>query len=438
LINGTTYSAPLYVNVHVENLVTKEKKNQRVFVGNVPLMTPKGNFIINGVQKIVVSQLVKSPGLLYTRGVEKGTLVYSAKIIPARGIWLDLSIAHDGVMYARIDRKKKFPATQILKLFGITKESDIRDLFRDVDTDERISYIEQTLEKDTAFGSDDAVNQIYKKLRPGDIVSIDQGRKYLLSLFEDSARYDFGHVGRYKFDLRLDLKSKPTEGYDYKKLLDINDIVASMKELVRMAVEKEQPDNIDSLANRRVRGVGEWVGNTFKAGLSRVVRNTRDKMTINEDQNFTPAQLVNMRPLSAMIEDFFSTSQLSRFMDMTNVLSEMDQRQFMTCSGPGGLTRERAGFEVRDVQPSYYGRICPVNTPEGPGFGLNLHAAIYSRINEMGFMETPYLKVIHKLKASDDNLVGREARADITDGKKVLVKAGETIDKKSFDAVKKL
>jgi DNA-directed RNA polymerase subunit beta len=437
LINGTTYSAPLYINILVENLVTKEKKSQRVFVGNVPLMTKKGNFIINGVQKIVVSQLVKAPGLLYTQGVEKGSLVYSAKIIPARGIWLDLSIAHDGVMYARIDRKKKFPATQLLKLFGITKEKEIMELFKDVDTDDRISYIEQTLEKDSAFGRDDAVNQIYKKLRPGDIVSIEQGQKYLLSLFEDASRYDFGRVGRYKFDLRLGLKSKPTEGMSYKKLLDIQDIIASMKELVRMSVEREQPDNIDSLANRRVRGVGEWVGNTFKAGLSRVVRNTRDKMTVNEDQNFTPAQLVNMRPLSAMIEDFFSTSQLSRFMDMTNVLSEMDQRQFMTCSGPGGLTRERAGFEVRDVQPSYYGRICPVNTPEGPGFGLNLHAAIYSRINDMGFMETPYLKVLHELKASDEDLVGRDLVEDVKKKDKVIAKAGTKIDKKLFDTLKK-
>ncbi len=427
LLEGTTYSAPLYASVTVENLVTKEKKNQRVFVGNIPLMTRKGNFIINGVQKIVVSQLVKSPGLLYTRELEKGLFVYTARIIPSRGIWVDLEVGADGVIYARIDRKKKFPATQLLKLFGITKEAEIISLFKDVDTDEKISYIQATLEKDSAFGIEDAVNSIYKKIRPGDIVSIEQGRKYLVSLFEDGAKYDFGGVGRYKFDTRLDFKSKPEAGSDYKKTLSVGEITAAMKELVRMAVEKVEPDNIDSLSNRRVRGVGEWLGNTFKAGLSRVVRNTKDKMTLNEDQNFTPAQLVNMRPLAAMVDDFFNTSQLSRFMDQTNLLSEMDQRQFMTCAGPGGLTRERAGFEVRDVQPSYYGRICPVNTPEGPAFGLNLHAAIYSRINKMGFLETPYLRIKNSLKASDKNLISRIIQEDIViDGKRQF-KVGQLV-----------
>ena len=437
LLNATSYRAPLYVTVTVENLVTKEKKKQRVFVGNVPLMTKKGNFIINGVQKIVVSQLVKSPGLLYTRDIEKGTFVYEAKIIPTRGIWLDLTTSPEGVIYIRIDRKKKFPATQLLKLFGITKEEEIYDLFRDVDTDDKVSYIQQTLDKDPAFGVEDAVNLIYKKLRPGDIVSIEQGKKYLLSLFGDPARYDFGEVGRYKFDLRLGLKNKHVEGGEYKKVLTKEDIIAALKELIRMSVEREEADNIDSLANRRVRGVGEWLGNTFKAGLSRVVRNTKDKMTINEDANFTPAQLVNMRPLAAMIEDFFNTSQLSRFMDQTNLLSEMDQRQFMTCAGPGGLTRERAGFEVRDVQPSYYGRICPVNTPEGPSFGLNLHAAIYSRVNRMGFLETPYLNVKSELAASDNDLVGRTAVEDVVVKNEKLVKKGQLITKDVFEDIKK-
>ncbi|MEM1312412.1 MAG: DNA-directed RNA polymerase subunit beta [Patescibacteria group bacterium] len=427
LLESSTYSAPLYINVTVENLVTKEKKNQRVFVGNVPLMTRKGNFIINGVQKIVVSQLVKSPGLLYMRDIDKGNFVYTARIIPSRGIWVDLEIGSDNVIYARIDRKKKFPATQLLKLFGTSKEQDIINLFKDVDVDEKVSYIQSTLEKDSAFGVEDAVNSIYKKIRPGDIVSIEQGRKYILSLFEDGGKYDFGSVGRYKFDHRLQYESKPEEGAEYKKTLSVGEVTAAIKELIRMAVEREEPDNIDSLSNRRVRGVGEWLGNTFKAGLSRVVRNTKDKMTLNEDQNFTPAQLVNMRPLAAMVEDFFNTSQLSRFMDQTNLLSEMDQRQFMTCAGPGGLTRERAGFEVRDVQPSYYGRICPVNTPEGPAFGLNLHAAIYSKVNKMGFLETPYLKIKHSLPVSDKSLISRVIQEDIMVAGKRKFKAGQLV-----------
>jgi DNA-directed RNA polymerase subunit beta len=438
LLESSTYSAPLYVNVTVENLITKEKKTQRVFVGNVPLMTRKGNFIINGVQKIVVSQLVKSPGLLYTRELEKGNFIYTARIIPSRGIWVDLELGADNVIYARIDRKKKFPATQLLKLFGTSKEQDIISLFKDVDTDEKISYIQSTLEKDSAFGVEDAVNSIYKKIRPGDIVSIEQGRKYILSLFEDPSKYDFGSVGRYKFDHRLQFESKPEEGADYKKTLSVGEITTAIRELIRMVVEKEEPDNIDSLSNRRVRGVGEWLANTFKAGLSRVVRNTKDKMTLNEDQNFTPAQLVNMRPLAAMVEDFFNTSQLSRFMDQTNLLSEMDQRQFMTCAGPGGLTRERAGFEVRDVQPSYYGRICPVNTPEGPAFGLNLHAAIYSKVNKMGFLETPYLKIKSTLLASDKSLISRVIQEDITIAGKRQFKSGQLVTKDVWEQLNEL
>ncbi len=427
--NHISYKAPLYIDVTVENLTTKEKKKQRVFVGNIPLMSEKGNFIINGVQKIVVSQLVKSPGLLYSRDVEKGTYVYSCKIIPSRGMWLDLATSHDGVIYARIDRKKKFPATQILKLFGITKEEEIINLFRDVDTDDRISYIQQTLAKDTAFEVEDAVNSIYKKIRPGDIVSVEQGKNYLLSMFSDESRYDFGEVGRYKFDLRLGRKVDFDYTEEYGKTLDVKDIIDAIRELIHMSVEKLEPDNMDSLANRRVRGVGEWLGNTFKAGLARVVRNTKDKMTMNEDANFTPAQLVNMRPLTAMVEDFFNTSQLSRFMDQTNLLSEMDQRQFMTCSGPGGLTRERAGFEVRDVQPSYYGRVCPVNTPEGPSFGLNLHAAIYSRVNRLGFIETPYLKVKKIVNPKDVEAIGRVVSEDFKDAKtKIDLKKGDILD----------
>lgn len=437
LLRSSSFAAPLYINVTVENLITKEKKSQRVFVGKVPLMTPKGNFIINGVQKIVVSQLVKSPGVLFTRDLEKGVFTYSAKLIPTRGIWIDFSLGADGCIYARIDRKKKFPATQIFKLFGITSQSEISALFSEVDTDERISYITSTLDKDGTESVEDAINSIYRKIRPGDIVSIEQGRKYLVSLFEDGAKYDFGMVGRHMFDKRLGLQSEPTEGLEYKKTIGVEEVTAVMKELIRMMVEQTEPDSIDSLSNRRVRSVGEWLGNTFKAGLSRVVKNTRDKMAVNEDTNFTPAQLVNMRPLAAMIEDFFNTSQLSRLMDQTNIISELDQRQFMTCSGPGGLTRERAGFDVRDVHPSHYGRLCPVNTPEGAAFGLNVHAAIYSRVNKLGFLETPYLKIKEYLSVHDPELLGRTLYEDLIVGGKKLYKSGQFITVDILDELQK-
>ena len=229
LLEGRTYSAPLFVNVGVENIVSGEKKLQRIFVANVPLMTRKGNFIINGIQKIVVSQLIKSPGLLYTRELEKGNLVYTTRIIPTRGIWIDLELGGDNIIYARIDRKKKFPVTQLFKLFGLEREEEIMNLFRDVDVDERISYIQATLNKDQSSSSDDAVNLIYRKIRPGDIVSIEQGRKFLRSLFEDVGKYDFGSVGRYKFDARLNFKSTPETNNEYKHTLSVEELVAAVR-----------------------------------------------------------------------------------------------------------------------------------------------------------------------------------------------------------------
>jgi DNA-directed RNA polymerase subunit beta len=425
LLKGQSYNAPLYIDVKVENLITKETKKQKVFAGNMPLMTRKGDFVINGVQKIVVAQLVKAPGLLYTRDLDKGQFEYTAKVIPTRGIWVDFVIGADHVIYCRIDRKKKFPVTQLFKLFEM-KDDEIIETFENVDNDPSISYIRQTLDKDTVYGVSEAVNSIYKKIRPGDICTIDKGLKHIKGLFTDPDKYDFGKVGRYKFDNRLRLESK-TVGDNYKKTFDISEVVTVVKELIRMKIEIVQPDSIDSLSNRRVRSVGDWIANTFRSGLARVVRNSKDKMTISENTNFTPAQLVNMRPLSTMVDDFFNTSQLSRFMEQTNASAEMDQRQFMTCSGPGGLTRERASFDIRDVQESYYGRICPVNTPEGSAFGINLHMAIYSRVNHMGFLETPYLKIKKNISINDTEIISRTAFKDVIIDEKKVVKAGTLI-----------
>ena len=426
ILQSTSYNAPLYIDVSVENLLTKEKKTQRVFAGKLPMMTNKGNFIINGIQKIVVSQLVKSPGLIYTREYEKGIPIYTAKIIPSRGVWMDISTSPEGVIYIKIDRKKKFPITQLFKLLGVDNEAFI-EAMAPVDTDPKFSYAQNTIEKDNCNGIEDVVSSIYKKIRPGDIVSIEQGRKYLLSLFEDKARYDFGRVGRYKMESRLKLNPKDT--LEYKKTFGAYELTEIVKELIRVSVEKVEPDNIDSLSNRRVRGVGEWMVSTFRTGLSRVIKNTKDKMITSDDTDFTPAKLVNMRPLTAMIEDFFNTSQLSRYMDHTNLLSEMDQRQFMTCSGPGGLTKERASMDARDVQSSYYGRICPVNTPESSSVGLNLHAAIYSRVNRMGFLETPYFQVKDKLSVTSPELIGRSAAEDVLVKGKKVVKTGQFFTK---------
>ncbi len=437
LISRKTYSAKLMIDVVVENVLTKEKKRQEVFAGNVPLMTRKGNFIINGIQKIIVNQLIKAPGLIYTRELEKGIFEYTAKIIPNRGGWLEFTLSYDGAIYCRIDRKKKFPATQILKIFGMTEETILAD-FEDLEEGQKVKYITKTLEKDPTFTVAECVNSIYKKIRPGDIVSIDKGLKYITNIIEDPNKYDFGNVGRYKFDMRLNHKSVHSETEEYKRTLDAKEIVLVLQELIKMAQNNQESDAIDSLSNRRIRRVGEWMGNTFRSGLYRVIKNIKDKLSVSEDNNFTPAGLVNMRPLATMVEDFFNTSQLSRFMDQINVLSEIDQRHFMTCSGPGGLTRERAGFDVRDVQPSYYGRVCPVNTPEGPAFGINLHTAIYTRANEMGFLETPYLVVKDTLLSDSEELIGRSALEDISINGKRILKSGQFIAKNVWEELQNL
>ena len=428
LLKGQTYSAPLYIDVKVENLITKETKKQKVFAGNMPLMTRKGDFVINGVQKIVVSQLVKSPGLIYTRDIDKGQFEYTAKVIPTRGIWVDFVLGADKVIYCRIDRKKKFPVTQLFKLMEM-KDSEIVGAFADTDNDPSFSYIRNTLDKDTIYGVAEAVNSIYKKIRPGDICTIDKGLKHIKGLFMDADKYDFGRVGRYKFNNRLRQPFDLEDIENYKKNFELPEIISVVKELIRMKIEQVKPDSIDSLSNRKVRSVGDWLANTFRSGLARVVRNSKDKMTISENANFTPAQIINMRPLSTMVDDFFNTSQLSRFMEQTNASAEMDQRQFMTCSGPGGLPKERASFDIRDVQESYYGRICPVNTPEGSAFGINLHMAVYSRVNSMGFLETPYLKVKKLVSIKDLEIISRTAYKDAFSGDKKVLKAGALITK---------
>jgi DNA-directed RNA polymerase subunit beta len=436
LLNGSSYGADLFIDVSVETAGSKTKKIQKVFVGKIPMMNRRGSFIVNGTQKVVAGQLVKSPGVLFKREAVKGVIEYVAKIIPNRGSWVDIVIGKSGAIYVKIDKKKKFPLSQLLKVYGITTEAEMRDLFHDVDVDDKISYVDATLAKDTAGTVEEAVSSIYRKLRPGDIISVQQGRDYIRGLFEDGDKYDFGAVGRYKFDLRVK-KERNENMFDYKKTLTFEEIVGVVKELINMKIHNIPSDEIDSLSNRRIRTVSEWLGKTFRAGFARVVRNIREKMINAEGDTVTPAQLVNMRPLAAMVEDFFNTSQLSRFMDQTNFMSEMDDRQFLTSSGPGGITKERAGFEVRDVHPSHYGRLCPINTPEGPAFGLNVHLAMYARVNKMGFLESPYRVVKKKLAVTDKDLVDRIASEDVVVDKKKVIKAGVIFTKDVIDTLKK-
>jgi DNA-directed RNA polymerase subunit beta len=437
LVNGHSFTSRLTVRVTLENTVTKQKKMQDIFICNMPMMTPNGTFIVNGTQKIVVGQLVKAPGVLLSLDYEKNQPVYTAKIIPVRGVWIDFELGANGVIYVRLDRKKKFPITQLFRVLGLSSDSDILSQFTDADNNPKVSYIQSTLDADNASDVSSAINSVYNIVRSGDLAYTNQAQKHIVNLLSDPMKYDFGVVGRYKFNIRLGIEQDTDNLYTYKKTIGLEEIVGVCKELIRMKNEGQQGDPIDSLENRRVKSVGDWLTTTFKSGLTRVIKHTKEKIQISEDENFTPAQIVNVRPMSAMIEDFFNTSQLSRLMDQTNVISQFDDSRFITATGPGGLTKERASFEVRDIQPSYYGRIGPDQTPEGASYGLNVYYALYSRVNKLGFLETPYFKVKKTLEPTDKELIGKIALDEITDGKNKIVKAGALITDDVFAKIAK-
>ena len=437
LVNGHSFTSRLTVRVTLENTVTKQKKMQDIFICNMPMMTPNGTFIVNGTQKIVVGQLVKAPGVLLSLDYEKNQPVYTAKIIPVRGVWIDFELGANGVIYVRLDRKKKFPITQLFRVLGLSSDSDILSQFTGADNNPKVSYIQSTLDADNASDVSSAINSVYNIVRSGDLAYTNQAQKHIVNLLSDPMKYDFGVVGRYKFNIRLGIEQDTDNLYTYKKTIGLEEIVGVCKELIRMKNEGQQGDPIDSLENRRVKSVGDWLTTTFKSGLTRVIKHTKEKIQISEDENFTPAQIVNVRPMSAMIEDFFNTSQLSRLMDQTNVISQFDDSRFITATGPGGLTKERASFEVRDIQPSYYGRIGPDQTPEGASYGLNVYYALYSRVNKLGFLETPYFRVKKSCDPTDKELIGKIALEDIVEGKNKILKAGALITDDVFAKIAK-
>ena len=426
IINDQSYTSRLTMRVTLENTHTKQKKIQDLFVCNMPAMTPTGTFVVNGTHKIVVGQLIKAPGVLFSQNFEKNKEIYSAKLIPARGVWMDFELINN-MVYVRIDRKKKFPITQLFRIMGLSSESDILSKFVTVDNSEKANYIQNTLDNDPCSDLASAVNAVYNIVKSGDLTYTQQAQNYIVDLLTSELKYDMGVVGRYKFNIRLGLKQDLDNLYQYKKAINLDEIVAIVAELIRMKNAEEPSDQLDSLENRRVKSVGDWLTTTFKSGLTRVIKHTKEKIQISEDDNFTPSQIVNIRPLSAMVEDFFNTSQLSRLMDQTNVISQLDDARFLTSTGPGGLVKERATLQVRDIQSSYYGRICPCQTPEGPSYGLNMFYALYSRVNKLGFLETPYYKVKKDVLVNDIELVGRVCIDDVLDPKNPktkIVKAG--------------
>lgn len=395
---NANFEAAVRVLVSLQNKQTGEIKEQEVYLGEFPLMTPRGTFIVNGVERVVVSQLIRSPGVFYTETVNRGVRLFGAKVIPNRGAWLEFEADLAGNIFVKIDRKRKVPATSLLRAFGYGTNEEILELFKDVDTLPDKKFIKNTLKKDLAHNTAEGLKEVYKRIRPGDLATADNARSLIESMFFNFDRYDFGKVGRYKINQRLGLNVSITkENRVFRK----EDAIAIMRELIRLNVTQDHGDDIDHLGNRRVRAIGELLQNKMRVGLMRMERIAKDRMSTMDITTVTPAQLINARPVIAATREFFTSSQLSQFMDQTNPLSELEHKRRLSAMGPGGLSRERAGFDVRDVHRSHYGRICPIATPEGPNIGLVGHLSSYARINEFGFIETPYRKVLRELPAKD-------------------------------------
>ncbi len=425
---GKTFAAPLYVNAEFMNHMTGEIKTQTVFMGDFPLMTQRGTFIINGTERVVVSQLVRSPGVYFERQMEKTSDkdIYSARVIPSRGAWLEFEIDKRDQVGVRIDRKRKQSVTVFLKALGLTSE-EILEHFAGYES------IAATLEKDAILTKEEALKDIYRKLRPGEQVAAEAARALLDNFYFNPKRYDLAKVGRYKINRKLGIDADLRDS-----VVSVDDIIATIKYLVALHAEQKtlpgvrdgkkvdirlDVDDIDHFGNRRIRAVGELIQNQVRTGLSRMERVVRERMTTQDIEAITPQTLINVRPVVAAIKEFFGTSQLSQFMDQNNPLAGLTHKRRLSALGPGGLSRERAGVEVRDVHPSHYGRMCPIETPEGPNIGLIGSLASFARINSFGFIETPYRRVtkgkvsttIDYLTASEeDEFVVAQANAPLT------------------------
>ncbi len=378
----STYAVQMYVPTRLINKETGEIKEQEVFIGDLPLMTDRGTFIINGAERVIVNQIVRSPGVYYKSETDKnGRRTYNASLIPNRGAWLKFETDKNDLVWVRIDKTRKLSAQVLLKALGLS-DGEIFDALRHPE------YFQKTIEKEGQFGEEEALMELYRKLRPGEPPTVSGGQQLLDSRFFDPKRYDLGKVGRYKLNKKLRLNvPEPT------RVLTAQDILAAIDYLINLEFDIGSIDDIDHLGNRRVRSVGELLQNQVRVGLNRLERIIRERMTVSDAESLTPASLVNPKPLVAAIKEFFGSSQLSQFMDQTNPLAELTHKRRLSALGPGGLTRERAGFAVRDIHPSHYGRICPIETPEGPNAGLIGSLATHARVNAYGFIETPFYPV---------------------------------------------
>jgi DNA-directed RNA polymerase subunit beta len=399
-IDNGSFEAPLRARVRLVNLKTKEAKEQEIFLTDFPLMTERGTFIVNGVERVAISQLIRSPGVFFTSNLIGGRQYFGAKIIPNRGAWLEFETDPSGLVSVKIDRKRKAAATCLLRALGVDQDKAIKEIFASVDNDPDLKYVDETLKRDASHNQAEAVVEIYERLRPGDLATPDTARELIENLFSNFERYDLSKVGRWRIWQRLP-KTAPLKGKSADEImvadrvLKSDDVVAVLQEIIRLNnTPGSAPDPIDHLGNRRVRTASEVLQNRMRVGLLRLERIIKDRMSTLEEGLMSPSQLINPRPLMAVVKEFFTSSQLCQFMDNENPLAEMEHKRRLAATGPGGLTRERAGLEVRDVQPSHYGRLCPIQTPEGQNVGLISHLACFARVNPLGFLETPYFKVV--------------------------------------------
>ncbi len=440
-----TYSVPLRVKTRLLIKETGEIKDSEIFMGDFPMMTRDGTFIINGAERVVVSQLVRSPGIYFTATEDPSTgrHLFAAKLIPNRGAWLEFETSNRDILSVKVDRKRRMPVTILLRALGYGTDEQLMDLFKEIDTDEHHRYIAATLDKepmkgttDEKKGRDEALLELYKRIRPGDPPTRENAENLLKNLFFYARRYDLAKVGRYKLNKRLG-----EDALNETRVLTHEDIIKIVSTMIRLNNGVGEPDDIDHLGNRRIRAVGELIQMQVRAGLARMERVVKERMTIQDPETATANALINIRPVMASVREFFGGSQLSQFMDQTNPLAELTNKRRLSALGPGGLSRDRAGFDVRDVHHSHYGRICPIETPEGPNIGLIGSLATYGRINQYGFIETPYRRVLRLLdmQRDADRLVGQTLAERVVDPttSKEIGASGTVVDKKLADKIAK-
>ncbi len=430
------YEAPFKARLELLNKETGEIKEQDVYMGGVPLMTDSASFIVNGIERVIVNQIIRSTGIFFTAG-DNG---YGLKFIPQKGSWFEIDTEKRGTINVKIDKKRKLPISVLLRAFGLESNADILKEFKDIDEEMLTNHLAPTLEKDKSTNRLEALHILYKLLRPGDLATDERVEDLFQATFFDEKRFDLGEIARMKMQSKLWIKIKYED--EKGRFLALEDLVVSLKYYFGILSGDEacKLDDIDHLENRRVRSVGELVTDKIKVGIARMERIAKDRMTIVELDDATPGTFINSRPVVAILKEFFGSSQLSQFMDQSNPLSELAHKRRISAMGPGGLTRERASFEVRDVHPTQYGRICPIATPEGPNIGLVLHMATYAKVDKFGFLLTPFRKVEHDVKNDGKTLVNRIALGDIVgdDGKTIVADKAYITAKNATDIQKKI